>query len=105
MNRKDKFFIRNEANAVPEATNLQDSGVRCIAIGITEGIDEDMLASFSSLPREPNQEYFTSPDFESLGGILDDVLASTDCPAPTSGTILLIYMLRTQTCILLVYTN
>ena len=82
----DGIPTRNQAETLPEATNLQNSNVKTIAVGITNFIDVNTLESFSSPPRRENQEYFSSPDFAGLDGILDILLSNTACPSPTPST-------------------
>ncbi len=79
----DGIPTRNEEQAVPEATNLQNANVKVIAVGITQFIDANTLQSFSSSPRRENEEYFSSPDFSQLDNILLAVLENTACPSPT----------------------
>ena len=47
----DGIPTRNEQQAIPEATNLQNSNVKVVAVGITNFIDTNTLESFSSPPK------------------------------------------------------
>lgn len=85
----DGIPTRNEGEAIPQARNLHNEGIRVYAIGITQFIDEATLRDFSSSPRELGTNYFTTPDFSGLDNILSSVISSTaGCtPAPSPGMV------------------
>ena len=74
-----------EALAKKEAQMLRDSGVRIISIGVTRQISEALLKDMSSPPREKDQDYFTSPDFNKLNSLLLNIINSA-CPATVATT-------------------
>lgn len=84
--------------SIQAAQQAQDDGIIMIAVGITQSIDEETLASFSSQPRILHQNYFTSPDFAELEQILQPILRQacpssptpmpTTTPAPTTPSML-----------------
>lgn len=55
---------------------LQD-GIQIIVIGITGQADEDYLKTISSPPQKFKENYWTSPDFQSLSNVLDSVQTQT----------------------------
>ena len=82
----DGIPTRNEANTAPNANALKNDRVKMYSVGITQFIDEDTLKLLSTGNQRLGVDYFISPDFSSLSGILDTVLSSTcqvTTPAPT----------------------
>ena len=67
---------------IPIALDLQNDGVDVVAIGITDSIDEAELRDISSPPKLKGQNYFTSPNFQQLEGILDGVLVQACVTTP-----------------------
>ena len=63
--------------AIAEAKALRDSGVKMVAIGITNVIDKDFLKEMSSAPQIEGQNFFTAVDFQELGAIVDTVVEGT----------------------------
>ncbi len=66
--------------SIAEAAALQ-SQAAMISIGITERIDRRLLELFSSEPRVEHQDYFTSPDFETLEQLVLGSLLAEVCPS------------------------
>ncbi len=79
---------------IDSAESLQQIATM-FAVGITDNIDPDLLARLSSQPREPDRNYFKSPDFDELEATLEPLLASvlhrsitpTETPSTTAGNI------------------
>ena len=65
---------------LPEAAMARKEGIQIFVVGVTDLIDEDTLKGISSLPQEMDKNYFTSPDFEGLSGVLDSVMKSACSP-------------------------
>ena len=78
--------LRNPA--LDAAKALRNYGVTMIAVGITDGIDENFLKAMSSMPQLIGQNYFTAIDFSQLDTIRDTVVNSVcreAVPEPTPG--------------------
>ena len=77
----------DNTRTVPIAEDLRGDGVNIVAVGITNSVDEAELRAISSRPQVRDQNYFTSPDFQQLGQIIDRLLASacviTTTPRPS----------------------
>ena len=73
------------ASAATAAHELRESNVRIISIGVTHEISEDLLMNMSSYPRQKDQDYFTSPQFDKLNSLLLGIINSA-CPALTTTT-------------------
>ena len=58
------------------AEALHDDGVHVFSVGIGNNLDEEELRKISSPPQEVDRNYFISPDFEALGGFINDLLLS-----------------------------
>ena len=71
---------------LPIAADLRAAGVQMVSIGITNSVDENELRGLSSLPQRENVNYFTSPDFQQLGQIIDTLLASACVVTPPPAT-------------------
>ena len=71
---------------LPYAEDLRADGVQMVSVGITSSIDEDELKALSSLPQIRNVNYFTSPDFQQLEGIIETLLASACVVTPPPAT-------------------
>ncbi len=54
---------------VTEAQLLRSSGVKMVAVGISNQIDENMLRQLSSMPQQRGRDYFTTADFVTLDEI------------------------------------
>ena len=82
-----KSTFDNE-RTIPIAEDLRGDGVNIVAVGITNSVDENELRGISSLPQVQNRNYFTSPDFQQLENIIENLLASacvvTTLPPPTT---------------------
>ncbi len=65
--------------SIAEAAALQNQATM-ISIGISNRIDRRLLQLFSSEPRVVNQDYFTSPDFETLEQLVLGKLSVKLCP-------------------------
>ena len=70
-----KSTFDNE-KTIPFAKDLHRDGVQVVSIGVTNSVDADELKALSSMPQERNRNYFTSPDFQQLGSIIDRLLSS-----------------------------
>ena len=69
-----------------EATMLKREST-VLAVGITENVETRLLKDISSFPQKENQNYFTTPDFSDLRGILN-VLVTETCKAPLKTTVI-----------------
>ena len=69
----------------PEADALRRSSVTMLAVGITNGVNEETLRTLSSPPQLRGQNFFTSPDFQSLDGVLQDLVPQTCVTQPPPG--------------------
>ena len=67
----------DSGRTIPYAEDLRQDGVDIIAVGITNSVDERELRGIASPPQRRNENYFTSPDFRQLDGIIDSILSST----------------------------
>ena len=67
---------------IPYAQELQKDGVQVFSVGITKEVDEAELRGMSSQPQARNQNYFTSADFQSMGSVLDGLLAQACALSP-----------------------
>ena len=76
--------IRPE-NTIPEADTTKRNNIDIYAVGITRFIDEDTLKQMSSSPQERDRNYFTSPDFNQLDDILDNLIGQA-CVTPSPST-------------------
>ena len=63
--------------ALDAAKRAQDNGIVMFAVGITNKIEEDVLKALSSAPRKLDQNYFSSPDFANLDGMINLVAKET----------------------------
>ena len=71
-------------NTIPEASAAKGDGITIFAVGITRFIDENILREISSSPRQKDRNYFTSPDFDQLDDILDNLIGQACVtPSPT----------------------
>merc|ERR1712142_39072 len=61
---------------IPDAEAFAAAGVAVYAVGITNAIDESLLASLSSQPQELNKNYFVATDFTALTSIKETIQAS-----------------------------
>ncbi len=52
-----------------------------LAVGVTQNVESQLLQDISSFPQKENQNYFSTPDFASLGNILKALVVET-CQAP-----------------------
>ena len=70
---------------LPYAEDLRRDGTQMVSVGITNSVDENELRGLSSQPQLENVNYFTSPDFQQLEQIIEQLLASACVvtPAPT----------------------
>ena len=59
---------------IPEAAAARKEGIQMFVVGVTSLIDEQTLKDMSSLPQEKDKNYFTSPDFNQLDTILDNLI-------------------------------
>lgn len=60
--------------AIEAAKALRDSGVKMIAVGVTDVIDQDFLRELSSTPQIEGLNYFTATDFKALEEIRQNVV-------------------------------
>ena len=74
---------RGRELAIEAGQRLLSEGVLVYSVGITNNIDEDLLRILSSEPKQLNRNYFTTPDFNNLGNILEALLEST-CQVATT---------------------
>ena len=69
------YFRRDPT--VTEANALKDTGVKMIAVGITDLIDKELLQIMSSPPQLEGRNFFTATDFTSLVDIQTQVAVET----------------------------
>ena len=62
---------------IPIAEDLKRDAVQIVSVGVTNSVDENELRGLSSVPQVRDRNYFTSPDFQQLGGIIETLLVST----------------------------
>ena len=77
----DGFANINRDLVNPEALACSEAGIIVFAIGMTSLIDEDQLRNISSPPHVKGQNYWTTPDYTTLTGIISSVLNAT-CDPP-----------------------
>ena len=70
----------------PEAETLRRQGVTMFAVGITDAVDTETLRILSSPPQLENTNYFTSPDFQSLDTVLQELVSQTCVTQPPAGS-------------------
>ena len=68
-----------------EATALRKSGVTMLAVGITNAVNTATLRALSSPPQLEGMNFFTSPDFQSLDEVLQDLVPQTCVTQPQAG--------------------
>ena len=68
-----------------EAEALRSLGVTLLAVGITNDVNTDTLRTLSSPPQQEGVNFFTSPDFQSLDGVLQDLVPQTCVTEPPAG--------------------
>ena len=71
---------------IPIAEDLRRDDVTMVSIGVTNSVDENELRGLSSLPQVRDRNYFTSPDFQQLSGIIETLLASACVVTPPPAT-------------------
>ena len=71
---------------IPYAKDLRKDGVQVVSIGVTNSVDADELKAMSSVPQVRGRNYFTSPDFQQLDGIIDSLLSSACVVTPPPAT-------------------
>ena len=71
---------------IPIAEDLKRDGVQVLSVGVTNSVDENELRGLSSPPQVRDRNYFTSPDFQQLGGIIETLLASACEVSPPPAT-------------------
>ena len=76
----DGLPTRADFDMDTEATLLRRISA-VLAVGVTENVEKQLLRDISSLPQTENENYFSSPDFSSLGDILKTLVVET-CQAP-----------------------
>ena len=70
----NEYDIFSEVSALRQAATV-------LAVGVTTDADKLLLMEISSPPQRENEQYFTSPNFSSLGD-LTDALVSETCQIP-----------------------
>ena len=68
-----------------EADALKALGVTMLAVGITNEVNAETLRTLSSFPQQEGINYFTSPDFQSLDEVLQDLVPQTCITEPATG--------------------
>ena len=63
--------------ALDAADALRNTGVRMVAVGITDAVDEEFLKAMSSPPQIKGQNFFTAIDFADLSTIRNTVVENT----------------------------
>ena len=61
----------DNASTIPNAQDLKRDGVQVLRVGVTNSMDENELKGLSSLPQVRDRNYFTTPDFQQLRGIVE----------------------------------
>ena len=72
------------APALDAAVSLRDAGVKMIAVGITDALDEEFLKAMSSPPQIEGKNFFTAIDFAELATIRETVVEGA-CEAIVQG--------------------
>lgn len=80
-----KSTFDNE-KTIPYAEDLRRDRTNIVSVGVTNSVDENELKAMSSLPQSRNLNYFTSPDFQQLGGIIENILSSACVVTPPPTT-------------------
>ena len=65
---------------------IQNSGVRMFAVGITNFMNEDKLRSLASPPRRRNKNYFMADGVSQLNGFVDSLVSEICFPENSSIT-------------------
>lgn len=73
----DGLPTMDEDRAVPSARKAMRDGITIFSVGVTNLIDETFLKDISSEPKIKNRNWFTSPDFMSLSGVLTNIIDET----------------------------
>ena len=74
------------ARAISEAARLRQNA-QIFAVGITNAVDETFLSVMSSEPQLKDQNYFSSPDFQSLEPILNSLVSQACAQTTTLRTV------------------
>ena len=61
---------------IQEATNLKNSGVYLVLLGVTNSLDRDLLGTLSSPPQQEGVSFFTALDFTYLNDITNEVVVA-----------------------------
>ena len=70
----------DEENTITSAEAARNEGIKIFSIGVGNDTDETELKEMSSLPQEKDQNYFSSPKFQTLQDIRA-VVTYQICPA------------------------
>ncbi len=73
----------NVEDTQPEAFAAQNDGIRMFAVGITDNVNVFTLRYLSSPPRNLDENYFTSPNFDVLQRMLNTLLQEVCRPNTT----------------------
>ena len=67
----------NKNLTAPEINDDQSRGIIMFAVGITNNIDEPSLSKLSSPPHLLDRNYFRSPNFNTLGPVVSELLKAS----------------------------
>lgn len=70
----------NPNNTIPAAIAARAAGIRIIAVGITENVDEIEVSGISSEPQLLNSNYFLTTNFQVLEPVLDTLVVTACAP-------------------------
>jgi len=74
----DNVPRRRTPLTLQNATACKDDGIRLIAVGVTDGVDEDRLRGIASSP----SDYYAVDNFDALTDIVDSLKSLVCTPAP-----------------------
>lgn len=77
---------RRTLETLPQAQALRETGAKVISVGITQGVKESEVKAISSFPQVLNEDYFLTPNFESLYQILTPLISRTCVTLPPQPT-------------------
>ena len=69
----------NTSLTVPNAVAARADGIRIVAIGITNEVNETEISLISSEPQVNGSNYFLTTNFQVLQPVLDTLVLSTEC--------------------------
>ena len=64
----------NSDASIEAAQEAQEADIHMFIVGVSQDVDDNELKQMSSDPKQLGENYFMSPDFENLSGILRKLL-------------------------------